>query len=49
VYSKWQLIVLLHGGIFGSTVVFSDFIGQLKLNYQVIATSTRGHGNLNWV
>lgn len=44
VYGKGQPIVLLHGGLFGSTVEFSDFIDQLKQNYQVIAISTRGHG-----
>jgi pimeloyl-ACP methyl ester carboxylesterase len=44
VYGKGQPIVLLHGGLFGSTVEFSDFIDRLKQNYQVIAISTRGHG-----
>ncbi|MCU0471500.1 MAG: alpha/beta hydrolase [Arcicella sp.] len=44
VYGKGQPIVLLHGGLFGSTVEFADFIDQLKQNYQVIAISTRGHG-----
>jgi pimeloyl-ACP methyl ester carboxylesterase len=44
VYGKGQPIVLLHGGLFGSTVEFSDFIDQLQQNYQVIAISTRGHG-----
>jgi pimeloyl-ACP methyl ester carboxylesterase len=44
VYGKGLPIVLLHGGLFGSTVEFSDFIDQLKKNYQVIAISTRGHG-----
>jgi pimeloyl-ACP methyl ester carboxylesterase len=44
VYGKGQAIVLLHGGLFGSTVEFSDFIDQLKQNYQVITISTRGHG-----
>ena len=44
VYGKGQPIVLLHGGLFGSTVEFSDFIDHLKKNYQVIAISTRGHG-----
>ena len=44
VYGKGQPIVLLHGGLFGSTVEFSDFIDHLKGNYQVIAISTRGHG-----
>jgi pimeloyl-ACP methyl ester carboxylesterase len=44
VYGKGQPIVLLHGGLFGSTVEFSDFINHFKKNYQVIAISTRGHG-----
>lgn len=44
VYGKGQPIVLLHGGLFGSTIEFSDFIDQLKQKYQVIAISTRGHG-----
>lgn len=44
VYGKGQPIVLLHGGLFGSTVEFADFIDQLKGQYQVIAISTRGHG-----
>ena len=44
VYGYGQPIVLLHGGLFGSTVEFSDFIDKLKQNFQVIAISTRGHG-----
>lgn len=44
VYGKGQPIVLLHGGIFGSTVEMSQFIDSLKENFQVIAISTRGHG-----
>ena len=44
VYGKGQPIVLLHGGLFGSTVEFADFIDQLKAKFQVIAISTRGHG-----
>jgi pimeloyl-ACP methyl ester carboxylesterase len=44
VYGKGQPIVLLHGGIFGSTIEMSDFIEYLKPNFQVIAISTRGHG-----
>jgi pimeloyl-ACP methyl ester carboxylesterase len=44
VYGKGQPIVLLHGGIFGSTVEMTDFIHKLKKNYQIIAISTRGHG-----
>jgi pimeloyl-ACP methyl ester carboxylesterase len=44
VYGKGQPIVVLHGGLFGSTVEMSDFIDKLKQNYQVIAVSLRGHG-----
>lgn len=44
VYGKGQPIVVLHGGLFGSTVEMADFIDKLKLNYQVIAISLRGHG-----
>jgi pimeloyl-ACP methyl ester carboxylesterase len=44
VYGKGQPLVLLHGGIFGSTIEMTDFIEQLKTKYQVIAISTRGHG-----
>ncbi len=44
VYGKGQSILILHGGLFGSTVEMADFIDQLKQNYQVIAISLRGHG-----
>jgi pimeloyl-ACP methyl ester carboxylesterase len=44
VYGKGQPIVLLHGGLFGSTIEMSDFIDKLKETNQVIAISTRGHG-----
>jgi pimeloyl-ACP methyl ester carboxylesterase len=44
VYGKGQPVVLLHGGLFGSTIEMTDFIEKLKTNYQVIAISTRGHG-----
>jgi pimeloyl-ACP methyl ester carboxylesterase len=44
VYGKGQPVVLLHGGLFGSTVEFSDIINKLKSKFQVIAISTRGHG-----
>jgi pimeloyl-ACP methyl ester carboxylesterase len=44
IYGKGQPIVLLHGGLFGSTVEYSDIINQLKQKFQVIAISTRGHG-----
>jgi pimeloyl-ACP methyl ester carboxylesterase len=44
VYGKGQPIVLLHGGLFGSTIEMTDFINRLKNKFQVIAVSTRGHG-----
>ena len=44
VYGKGQTIVLLHGGILGSTIELAEFIDKLKTNYQVIAISSRGHG-----
>lgn len=44
VYGEGQPIVLLHGGLFGSTIEMTDFIDKLKHDYQVIAISTRGHG-----
>ncbi|TAE51944.1 MAG: alpha/beta hydrolase [Bacteroidetes bacterium] len=44
VYGKGQPLVLLHGGLFGSTVEMTDLIEKLKKDYQVIAISTRGHG-----
>ena len=34
VYGKGQPVVLLHGGLFGSTIEFADFIDKLKVNYQ---------------
>jgi pimeloyl-ACP methyl ester carboxylesterase len=44
VYGKGRPIVLLHGGLFGSTIEMADFIDSLKKRFQVIAVSTRGHG-----
>jgi pimeloyl-ACP methyl ester carboxylesterase len=44
VYGKGQPIVLLHGGLFGSTIEMGGFIDSLKTKFQVIAISTRGHG-----
>ncbi|HLP94147.1 MAG TPA: alpha/beta hydrolase [Saprospiraceae bacterium] len=44
VYGKGQPIVLLHGGLLGSTVELTDFIDRLKDKFQVIAISSRGHG-----
>lgn len=44
VYGKGAPVVVLHGGIFGSTYEMHQFIDSLSKNYQVIAVSTRGHG-----
>jgi pimeloyl-ACP methyl ester carboxylesterase len=44
IYGKGQPIVLLHGGLFGSTIEMAGFIDSLKTKFQVIAISTRGHG-----
>ncbi len=44
VYGSGQPIVLLHGGIMGTTDEMAQFIDSLKSDYQVIAISTRGHG-----
>lgn len=44
VYGKGKPLVLLHGGIVGSTYEMASFIDSLSKRYQVIAVSTRGHG-----
>lgn len=44
IYGKGQPVVLLHGGLFGSTIEMSRIIDSLSIRYQVIAVSTRGHG-----
>ena len=44
VYGKGQPLVLLHGGLFGSTVEMARIIDSLSVRFQVIAVSTRGHG-----
>jgi pimeloyl-ACP methyl ester carboxylesterase len=44
VYGKGQPLVVLHGGVFGSTFEMAPFIDSLSKSYQVIAVSTRGHG-----
>jgi pimeloyl-ACP methyl ester carboxylesterase len=44
VYGEGEPILLLHGGLFGSTIEFSDLIDKLKRHYRVICVSTRGHG-----
>ena len=43
-YGKGKPLVILHGGIFGSTYEMHRFIDSLAKYYQVIAVSTRGHG-----
>jgi pimeloyl-ACP methyl ester carboxylesterase len=44
IYGKGKPLVILHGGMFGSTIEMGELIDSLKNNYQVIAISTRGHG-----
>jgi pimeloyl-ACP methyl ester carboxylesterase len=44
VYGKGKPLVILHGGIVGSTYEMAQFIDSLSKRYQVIAVSTRGHG-----
>jgi pimeloyl-ACP methyl ester carboxylesterase len=44
VYGKGKTIVILHGGILGSTFEMAQLIDSLSKNFQVIAISTRGHG-----
>lgn len=44
VYGKGKPMLIMHGGLFGSTVEMADFIDKLRENYQVIAISLRGHG-----
>jgi pimeloyl-ACP methyl ester carboxylesterase len=44
IYGKGSPIVVLHGGIVGSTLEMGRFIDSLSQKHQVIAISTRGHG-----
>lgn len=44
IYGKGQPVVVLHGGMFGSTVELAKIIDSLSVRFQVIAVSTRGHG-----
>lgn len=44
VYGKGEPLVILHGGIVGSSYEMGQFIDSLSKRYQVIAVSTRGHG-----
>jgi pimeloyl-ACP methyl ester carboxylesterase/ketosteroid isomerase-like protein len=43
-YGKGQPLVVLHGGIAGSTYEMAQLIDNFSKHYQVIAISTRGHG-----
>ena len=44
VYGKGAPLVILHGGIVGSTLEMHQFIDSLSKRYKVLAVSTRGHG-----
>jgi len=44
VYGKGKPLVVLHGGVVGSTLEMGQFIDSLSKKYQVVAVSTRGHG-----
>lgn len=44
VYGKGKPLVILHGGVFGSTYEMGRFIDSLSKKFMVIAVSTRGHG-----
>jgi pimeloyl-ACP methyl ester carboxylesterase len=44
IYGKGKPLVMLHGGIAGSTYEMAELIDQFSKYYQVIAISTRGHG-----
>lgn len=44
VYGKGKPVLVLHGGMFGSTYEMGQFIDSLSKRFQVIAVSTRGHG-----
>lgn len=43
-YGKGKALVMLHGGIAGSTYEMAELIDHFSKYYQVIAISTRGHG-----
>lgn len=44
VYGKGKPLVILHGGIVGSSYEMGQFIDSLSKRFKVIAISTRGHG-----
>jgi len=43
-YGKGKPLVILHGGIVGSSLEMGQLIDSLAKRYQVIAVTTRGHG-----
>ena len=43
-YGQGQPVVVLHGGVFGSTYDMAELIENIAKTHQVIAISTRGHG-----
>lgn len=44
VYGKGKPLVVLHGGIVGSSYQMGQFIDSLSQNHKVIVITTRGHG-----
>ncbi|RZJ91476.1 MAG: alpha/beta hydrolase, partial [Chryseobacterium sp.] len=44
VYGNGKPLVVLHGGVFGSTYEMGQLIDSLSKSFKVIAVSTRGHG-----
>ena len=43
-YGKGSPVIVLHGGLVGSTAEMGEFIDRLSQNHEVITISTRGHG-----
>ena len=43
-YGTGAPVVVLHGGLVGSTAEMGEFIDHLRQTHEVIAISTRGHG-----
>ena len=43
-YGTGAPVVVLHGGLVGSTAEMAEFIDHLRQTHEVIAISTRGHG-----
>lgn len=44
VYGEGSPVLMLHGGMVGSAYEFGRLIDSLKVDHQVIAMTTRGHG-----